>query len=251
MQLKSKWCTLEWDGRDVCYCTKQPPLLQQSLPLPSFPITGLLFFDMLWVGHFHVAAAQMSPVKAPRQVQHWATPEHCSPWRGSAAALLLLLQLLPPPPAFLSLLQGKKEKKSHLHGEHHPYRQQEPGWGNCLLWISQQKQPGIQDQELQQMCCHHSSTPLWSWCLFTSSENKKLIHKQFQSNISEVLLIFVCSFDSDLKTKLDNPINRNNQWFKIQGSQSTLQKIIKLITFIGDKCQYYSIFYSRVEINIG
>lgn len=79
-----------------------------SLPLPSFPISGLFFFlNMLWVRHFHVATIQVSPMQAPRQVQHWPTPQQCIPRRGAAAALPLCCSSCQLP----QLLQGNKEKK--------------------------------------------------------------------------------------------------------------------------------------------
>lgn len=72
----------------------------------------LFFFNMLWVGHFHVSNVQMSPMQAPRQVQHWPTPEQCIPWRGSKAALLLSCSScqLPQPVLLPWLLLGNKEK---------------------------------------------------------------------------------------------------------------------------------------------
>lgn len=72
----------------------------------------LFFFNMLWVGHFHVSTVQMSPMQAPRQVQHWPTPEQCIPWRGSKAALLLSCSScqLPQPVLLPWLLLGNKEK---------------------------------------------------------------------------------------------------------------------------------------------
>lgn len=145
------------------------------------------------MGHFHVDSVQVSPTQS-----HWARSQEDATlsniwagnfWRENKAAPLLYCNhsSSPQPSLLLWLLHGKKERKrSHLHNEHHAEtaagRLSE---GSCFLWRHLRTR-SYGESRAAEMPSHQcsSSTAVFIFIAdmeCVSLENRRLIHKQFQS----------------------------------------------------------------------